>query len=1272
MATVKVENLERFAISEQGPTLLGELIRRLVYCWTPDRLVSMSFHSGTANNLPGWDGHVQLTANAGEPPFNSLWELSTQAATRQKIFSDVKKSFSRNVPSGWVKPDTVYVAVTLRKLSDPSKLEQEIASLPNNPWAYVRVIDGPALVQWIEKCPAVEAWCAEHLQIGTGVFGVSLETFWREWSNSHRPPISTQLMTAGRSQSELDGAFKPRSGSTLTLLTDSAAETAAYLYAYLERSEDRDGASKILANCLVVSSLQAARALALQPVRTNQLPVTVLLPPANEAALTLANMGHYVVNAIGYAAPSNRPIVIKRALKRDFADALQNSMGMQPEQAEQEARACGASVSVWSVWNKHGSDALSQLPMWCGTEQLPRTIPAVFASRWDENTAGDTKVLESLSGAGYASFAQAVLSYMDSDPPLLERAGSVLSLVAPTVAFALTAKSISSDMLRLLEHAIETVFSRVSASEVEAWNGPVLLPMEAPRHVHSSWIRDGLLETILRISVFKEVLDQKQVAHAFGGCQAFVDRVVEKISFFRDDPRFFAALSANLPTMAEAAPVPFVDALEQALQGSESALAPLFADKGFFGPVLHSGLMSALECLAWDPSYFAPAVRILARLSRLESEGRVVNKPSNSLRSIFLAWSPCTSAPLVQRMDALHTLADEFPLVAWRLACAILPKHSDTSFPSCEPVWKDFGRSSRQPLTNGAIRETYAAYVEFALELSHGQVGRQLDLLDSYPLFSPSHRHALREQFTLSAHDQQLSATTREAVWSAIRQLVAKHRRFSNAAWALAEQDVGQLEAVGELFRPASDVAKVQWLFDEYLPDLPNVDVDIEAAQVQVDKLRANAMLKLAVTGILAVDELYVKARQPYIVAQQAAVSIESDELLLKLLDLWLDRDLPRDKRGVAILCATRYTLRHQAWLGVLQAASISRGWPEWALGLCVADFPDDQRVLDAVAEMSSAAAARYWATRSTFLRSDCLMMNDAIAQKLVQHQRSVELINQGLKKVSVEIAITVLEASVRELQRATQIDSLLGYNLKETIKWLREQPNVPRDRLNAVEHSFLPVLLAEMLDGEQLNIHKVMATEPDWFVAMLCDAFLPASSVDAERPRTPITPGAENRAAVAWRVLRSWRTPPGVDTANRVQFDALMRWVLRARRLAAKADRAAIADECIGAVLLHTPGEVDGRWPSDGVARALESLQSKEVEDGLSMEVVNSRGATSRAIFDGGKQEQELAELWGSRAKQLPGKWHRAKCLCKRIADMWEQMAKEMDIEAAKRRLNF
>lgn len=1270
MATVKTEHLERFATSAQGQLLLGELLRRLVYCWVPNRIATRNFLSDTANNLSGWDGQVQLNATASEPEHRSLWELSTQDARRAKILRDIKKSFNRTLPSGWDRAQTTYVAVTLRKLQDIPALELEIANLKGNTWGNVKVIDAPALAQWIEMCPAVEAWCADRLQIGMGVFGISLETFWRRWSSNHKPPISPALLTAGRPSNFMDGVFKPAQKKVLTLLTDSADETAAYLYAYLKQSPDKEAASAVLANCLVVSSMEAARALALQPVRENELTVTVLLPPANGEAFNLMNAGYYVVNAIGRAARGAQTTAIKRALRREFADALASSMNLPPDEAEWAARACGASVTVWSVWNRHQESALGRPPAWCEPLQLTATLPAVVASAWDESFESDKRVLETLSDDKYSVFSRNALQHMHSDPPLIERVGNVLSVVAPTVAFALTARGISQDLLRALDKSIDAVFSAIDPESVGAWDKTPSVPLEAAKLPHSEWLRDGLLDAVLRISAFQEVLDAEQIAHAFGGCQAFVDGVVEKIARFRDEPRFFAALASNLPAMAEAAPDPFVEALEQALQGSGSALAPLFQDKGIFGPVHYAGLLAALECLAWEPKYLLQAATLLARLAKYEVNTQVVNQPSNSLRAIFLAWDPSTSASLAQRMDVLRALTVGFPDVAWRLARALLPKFSDMTFGTHEPTWKDFGRSTRERPTPQTAEIAFQAYAGFALELSEQDPSRQLALIREYPLLSPEYRSSLLGQLGHSATNTTLLPSIRDAVWSEIREITNKHRRFTNAAWAMALRDVEALEAIGELFHPKSSVQEVQWLFDDYLPDLPEAGEDINAASKKAESLRNEAMERILSDGLGAVDELFEKARQFHLVAQHAAISIESTATLIALLDRWFARLAKRDEVGIQVLCAARYARDGEPWTRALLSAASSRNWPDWALGQCLANYPDSPAARDAVNAIPAVAQARYWSTRDAYLRSESRELNDSIAAQLIAHGRAVELVNQPFRNLSARTALDVMKAAVDELGKSPQPTALLGYNVKKNLEWLREQPTVRQDEVADVEHSYLPILLAELADGEQLAFHKTMSENPEAFVSLLCEAYRPASQAEIENRETTTSKAEASRAIVAWRVLRAWRSPPGRSGANKIDFRNLMKWVSSARKLAREVDRLAVADQYIGAVLLHTPTNIDGSWPLLTVAKAVEEIGSKEVDNGLAMEVVNSHGVTTRGVLDGGEQEHAEAETWVRRAKSLPEQYPRTKKLFRQIADMWTQTAKDFDQSAAQRRL--
>jgi len=1271
MATVKPEDLERFATTEHGSTLLGELIRRLVHCWATNRLLTMGFHSGTANNLPDWDGWVQLRATQDEPAFNSLWELSTQSATRPKILSDVKKSFHRTVPAGWDAGTTCFVAVTLRKLQKVGALEREIAKLPENPWGFVRIIDAPALAQWIEKCPAVEAWCAEELGIGTGVFGISLDRFWRNWSTKHRPPVSAELVTAGRASAEMDALFKPAKGQTLTLLTDSADETAAYLHAYLNQAAERDGAAAVLANTLVVSDSEAAKKLALHPVAEHQIPITVLIPPANEAAFILANAGHYVVNALGHAAHSHKPRIIRRALRREFADALNASMGLLPDEAEQAARACGASVSVWSVWNRHVGSALGELPNWCVAEHLIKILPAVLASGWDEGAPSDKPVLETLSGVSYDVFLQAVTPHMRSDPPFLERAGSALAVVAPTVAFALTATRIPQQLLRALDAAIKQVFHQRVDASTAGESGLIGRSTTLSPSGNSSFLRDGLLETLLRISAFREMLDEAHVAHEFNGCQNFVDRVVEELALFDfDDDRFFTALSSNLPLLAEAAPVPFVNALERALQGDESAFGRLFEDRGFFAPERSRGLLDALECLAWEPSLFRQSVLLLGQLARVQIADRDVSKPLDSLRAIFLAWNPGTSATLEQRIGALHALNDRWPALAWQLIRALLPKPYDTSNNTREPLWKDFGRSARLPLTAQARSDAFAAYIDFAFELSGDDAERHADLIVDYPHFSKNRRTRLLDLLAQSSRSPSLSATTRDEIWSRVRRLVTKHRRFAKAIWAMPPSDVDSLEQIGELFRPTSHVDEIQWLFDEYLPDLPDLETDFHTAAERADKLRADAILRLEKIGLQTIDELFVKVRQSHLVAQHAGLSIDTAEDLMLILDLWLQRDSTRDELGIATLCAARYSRDGATWMGQLQAASQRRPWPDWALGLCVSGFPDSTDLLLWVSQLSEPSISRYWEARPPYIRGGDAVLNDAIAQGLVAHGRAIQLVNQSIQTLSASMALQVLRSAAANGGQATAPVALLGYNVKEALDWLQGQQGVSKQALADLEFQFLPLLVAELQDGEQLAFHKTMSQVPRAFVETICLVYVPATKANTPTAEKADSEADNKRAKVAWRVLRTWRTPPGLTATGALEFDSMMAWIEKARELAARSDRAAVADQYIGAVLLHTPGRSDGLWPSEAVAEALEILSSDDVQSGLAMEVVNSRGVTTRGVFDGGELELGEHEKWLMWEKALPDRWQRAKRMCRSIAGSWKQMAQQFDEEAAKRRL--
>jgi hypothetical protein len=106
------------------------------------------------------------------------------------------------------------------------------------------------------------------------------------------------------------------------------------------------------------------------------------------------------------------------------------------------------------------------------------------------------------------------------------------------------------------------------------------------------------------------------------------------------------SLRNGFTAYAEASPGVFIGILRQDLKSDDPQVLELLrpADSGFFGGCARSGLLWALEILAWNPNHLLEVALLLAELSEHKIDDNWENKPENSLKAIFRAWMPQTSA----------------------------------------------------------------------------------------------------------------------------------------------------------------------------------------------------------------------------------------------------------------------------------------------------------------------------------------------------------------------------------------------------------------------------------------------------------------------------------------------------------------------------------------------------------------------------------------------------------------------------------------------------
>src|SRR6266545_6728244 len=117
----------------------------------------------------------------------------------------------------------------------------------------------------------------------------------------------------------------------------------------------------------------------------------------------------------------------------------------------------------------------------------------------------------------------------------------------------------------------------------------------------------------------------------------------------------------------------------------------------------HTGLLWALEDLAWSPEYLGRVALVLARLQELDPGGRLSNRPSESLREIFLPWHPQTAASVDGRLAVLDLVIDHELVAAWNLLARLLPQSHDVAMPTYAPRWREWKPSEERPPTLGEV-----------------------------------------------------------------------------------------------------------------------------------------------------------------------------------------------------------------------------------------------------------------------------------------------------------------------------------------------------------------------------------------------------------------------------------------------------------------------------------------------------------------------------------------------------------------------------------------
>jgi len=1245
------DDLKQAASSDGFDGVLPQLVRRLI-AETADGLAELDMPGEGGVATGGFDGVVTADRATLEVPVGtSVWELSVAKGSGAKADIDYTKRLAG--PEGRPTGDLTYVQLILAPWLNAATWGAQRSK--EGRWKGVRGLNLDAVRAWLDRAPATAVWLAGRL--GKDFPGARLADDWfdRTWLPSTRRPLGADAVLADRGSAAAAllsclAAGRP----AVTVAGDLGAdEFRAFVASATSRADARQREGLKARTLLVDDAASLARLTALpQPLvlvladarLTASVPavgphqLVLLSPPGGDADVEVGPVDPRTVAEVlaGAGEPTERADDLGALARRSLA-ALRRVLAVHPAALR---------------------------PAWADTPDLVcRRL--LLLGGWHGADPDDRALVERTTGRSWADAQDAALALAGArDTPMLGRLDDSWHVVSPSDAWLLLHPHMTRDDLNALRAAAVEVL--IEPDPLHGLDSAEAMreQMNGRRRRFSSALRHGLARSL---ALLGSTSGPVPTTGKTTGAEQASRAVRDVLSAATAEPTYalWAGLRPVLGELAEAAPEDFLDAMREGLRGPDALHARMFTDgdgaAGLLGPSAgHSEFLWALETLAWSPEYFDDAVDVLAGLAELDPGGWYSNRPARSLTDIFSCWHPTTSADEQQRELALRRLLRDRPGVAQALLVALVPDGHDMQMGHRGPRFRDWKRES--VLTYADVSRNARVVGALLLESLGEDLPPLLAAIGKIDHLAPEHRRALCDR--LSQLGESLAEEAdRAALSEALRAVAARHREYSDAAWALPADEISPVEAAAAALAPRDPLHRHGWLFAQAwveIGDLSRRD-DFQAYDRRVHQMRADAAAEiLASEGLRSIEVLAAGTQWPHLVgvalADAAAPALDAEMLA------WLVQKAPRPDVAYAYLSRSIVGAGQQAVDGLL--AATDDPYSKAAVLRAAGDPPSAWARLDALGDD---VARAYWKHFSFYGLGDFKAVAQAAEGLMFAGRHAAVLALVGLYSAQVdtpegaELAASACEALLAAGRPDPEIRALSEHDYQTVVTLLHRHRDVlGRRRLVNVEWQLFPALGFE---ADAPALQEALADDPG-FLAEIVELVWPADQDPPSRaepgrtrtedevnregsPRSGDDNGADGdeddgaddgeedaqtlrraKARRAYEVLHSWRRVPGAEPDGVIDVQRFEGWVDQARTLLVERGRLTSGDREIGRVLAHALPDPDGTAPPRAVRDLLERVASDEMDNGLGLGIYNRQGVTSRGMFDGGDQERDLGRV--------------------------------------------
>jgi hypothetical protein len=843
---------------------------------------------------------------------------------------------------------------------------------------------------------------------------------------------------------------------------------------------------------------------------------------------------------------------------------------------------------------------------------------------WNEQSIEDCAAISEITDEPYDGWSKILHPLtIDQEPPVLAE-GSVFRPVARYETWQQLSPYLrDADLMRFQKLATKVLGQIDPRLDLPSDRRSfAILPLDAPR-ITTGLFRKGLAESLALLAGQKHALKTSA-----GAAEHVADSVVSDLLDTADWKRW-ATLSRNMPLLAEAAPNVFLAALDRTLSlERDNPIQRCFGESEdpLFGRTYHTGLLWALEVLAWHGDYLSRVALCLARMVSFPLPSNMGNNPLNSLRSIFLTWLPQTLASVEQRHAAVRKVVDEYPDVGWKLLLAVLPERHQIGSYNPRPVWRDWfqsawtGNISRREMVRQILN-----YSHLAAKAAASDVRKLDELIQRWDQLPRESVDEMLSYLTSPAFAQR-SEDDRFVIWERLVNEVEKHRKYANSDWAMPEEELRRLESVATVIQPQSVAIRHQRLFDEYDHHFFESD-DYENERRKLAELRSNSVREIvAVSGLPGLVEMAKKVKMPAELGE--ALGRIGDE---KTDEFVLPKYLLSDERNfINFACGyvwARYFTAGSHWSETVKVED----WSPEQKATFFAFLPFHAVVWRRAEQVLGEATSEYWKRiyPNAFQAGDDLKEG---VEKAIEFKRGdiavsgINCLRFKNQPFAPSLALSAVNALLASYSKGDRIDQ---HELIEAIKVLQQSGELDVEELSRIEFMCLS-LLDRFSGAAPIVLERRLATDAKFFHSMVSRAF---RSEHADTENTAPSGEKDEMAGQVFRLLYRWQTPPGTIDNEHFDQELLKSWIAEAEKLCVESGHWKIAQQLIGTSFVYAPLGVEGLLKYTGAAKILDRPEFEEMRRGFTTGLFNLRGVHG---YTAGKEELELATTYHQFAAQF------------------------------------